>query len=74
MADSSPFKKVFSTLTLVLIIALVITVVFFFNWLSNHIYTMVWFIACIGCIVWFVYSLLPMGAFTSPNDIDETFD
>lgn len=53
----SPFKKLLSVVYIGAVIAVVIGFLFFFNWMLNHIYTIIWFLLVLGCLFWLVLSV-----------------
>lgn len=53
------YAKIISVLSMVAFVVLAFCVFFFFQWIQSHVYTLIWLLCVVGCIVWLVMSVLP---------------
>jgi c-di-AMP phosphodiesterase-like protein len=72
--EYNPFKKILAYVVIGLVFIILALLVIFVSWVMNHIYTTIWFLCVVACVIWFVYSLLPTANFPQKEDLDEKFD
>jgi NhaP-type Na+/H+ or K+/H+ antiporter len=72
--EYNPFKKILTYVVVGLVFIILALLLIFINWVMNHIYTVVWFICVVACVIWFIYTLLPTDNFSKKEDLDEKFD
>ena len=70
----NPVKKLLLYLTIGFVFLALALAVIFINWILNHIYTVVWLCCVLGCVLWFIYSLVPSNVPFNDKDLTETFD